>query len=46
LVLLARIASTKPGIGSATRDALDRIDHRLAAQVLAALNKTARSGKR
>ena len=37
VVLLARIARTKPGIARAARDALDRIDHPRAAQLLAAL---------
>jgi HEAT repeats len=37
VVLLARIARTKPGIDNVARDALDRIDHPLATQVLAAL---------
>jgi HEAT repeats len=37
VVLLARIARTKPGIDSVARDALDRIDYPLATRVLAAL---------
>jgi hypothetical protein len=40
VVLLARIARTKPGIARAARDALDRIDHPRAAQVLAALARS------
>jgi HEAT repeat protein len=40
VVLLARIARTKPGIARAAGDALDRIDHPRAAQVLAALARS------